>query len=115
MKKIKVILSGAVLILALLGCICASQAVADSSASSSGSVQQPNSSGGGSSSKSSTATQNRQSAGSAAASFIGALGSLVPGLITNVAPLVLLVGIGALMMPSLGMSALGLLNNARRR
>lgn len=63
----------------------------------------------------STATQARQSPISAAASVIGALGSLVPGLVTNVAPLVLLFGLGALMMPSLGLSAMGLLRESRRR
>lgn len=66
-------------------------------------------------SSSSTATQSRQSGASAAASVIGAIGSLVPGLITNVAPLVLLFGLGALMMPALGMSAMGLLRESRRR
>lgn len=55
-----------------------------------------------------TATQSRQSA----ATMLGAIGSLVPSLISNVAPLVLLFGLGALMMPSLGM---GLLRESRRR
>lgn len=62
-----------------------------------------------------TATQARQSPVSAAASVIGALGSLVPGLLTNVAPLVVLFGLGALMMPALGMGAMGLLRESRRR
>lgn len=68
-----------------------------------------------SSSSSSTATQARQSPLSAAAGVLGALSSLVPGLVSNVAPLVLLLGLGAMMMPSLGLSALGLLRESRRR
>lgn len=47
--------------------------------------------------------------------MLGTLGSLVPGLITNVAPLVLLFGLGALMMPALGLNAMGLLRESRRR
>ena len=62
-----------------------------------------------------TATQSRQSGVSAAASVLSAIGSLVPGLITNVAPLMLLFGLGALMMPSLGLGAMGLLRESRRR
>lgn len=102
------IASLALFLLALIALI--SDAAESSSSNSSGSS--------GSSAKSassSTATQSRQSPISVAASMVGALGSLVPGLITNVAPLVLLFGIGALMMPSLGLSAMGLLRESRRR
>lgn len=58
---------------------------------------------------------NRAMTKSLAGSLIGALGNMVPGLITNVAPLVLLFGIGALMMPALGLNAAGLLRDSRRR
>lgn len=68
-----------------------------------------------SSSSKSTSTQPRQSAVSSAASMLGTISSLVPGLITNVAPLVLLFGLGALMMPALGLNAMGLLRESRRR
>lgn len=64
-----------------------------------------------SASSSQTSTQPRQSA----SSVLSTLGMLVPGLISSVAPLVLLFGIGAMMMPALGMSAMGLLRESRRR
>lgn len=61
-----------------------------------------------------SAAANRQSPASFASSLIGALGSMVPGLITNVAPLVVLFGLGALMMPALGLSAASLTQSRRR-
>lgn len=62
-----------------------------------------------------TATQARQSPLSTASSIVGAVGSLLPNLVANAAPLVLLFGLGALMMPALGLNAMGLLREGRRR
>ena len=88
---------------------------ADSGASSSSNPPAPSSASSAQPSAQLKATQARQSPISTAASLVGALGSLVPGLITNVAPLVVLFGLGALMMPALGMGAMGLLRESRRR
>lgn len=71
-------------------------------------------------SKSSTAAgQSRGGPVAAATGVLNALstiGGLIPGLITNVAPLMLLFGLGALMMPGLGLGgAMNLLRESRRR
>ncbi|KAG9510650.1 hypothetical protein GZH46_00799 [Fragariocoptes setiger] len=63
------------------------------------------------SSNSQTATQSRQST---AATILGTIGTMVPGIISNMAPLVLLFGLGALMVPALGLGALGMLREGRR-
>lgn len=59
--------------------------------------------------------QQRQAGLSLAGSLLTAVTNMVPNLITNVAPLVLLFGIGALMMPALGLGSAGLLRDSRRR
>ena len=74
------------------------------SASSSGASNSSSSSG----AAGSKALQARQSPGSAAVAVAQALGSLLPGLISQVSPFVLLLGLGALMMPQLSSLGLGL-------
>lgn len=66
-------------------------------------------------SSASTATQARQSTAASASSLIGAIGSLIPGFITNVAPLVMGLLPLALAMPYLSAAATSLLREARRR
>lgn len=108
-KKIflSTLIVGSLLVLAVIVCPISISASESSSSNSKSSSNNHNHNH-----YSPTATQSRASS---AASMIGAIGSLVPGLITNVAPLVLLFGLGALMMPSLGMNAMGLLRESRRR
>lgn len=89
------------------------QAGASSSSSSPASASSSNQSS--AKSGSSTGTQARQSTAASAASIIGAVGSLVPGFITNVAPLVLGLLPLALMFPYLSAAATSLLREARRR
>lgn len=103
----KIVIFGLLFLAGLL--LLVSQTLASSSSSASSTSNHSGSPG------KSQVSQPRQSAVSAAASLVGALGSMVPCLITNVAPLLVLFGIGALMMPSLGMGAMGLLREARRR
>lgn len=54
----------------------------------------------------STATQRQTGAAGAltGSGILGALGSMVPGVVSNMLPLVLLFGLGALMVPALGKS-----------
>lgn len=80
-----------------------------SSSSSSSSSQK------GSLSSTTTATQARQSSAATATSLIGAIGSLIPGFITNVAPLVVGLLPLALALPYLSAAATSLLREARRR
>jgi len=60
-----------------------------------------------------TATQRQGVVGPASGGILSTLGSLVPGVVSNLLPMVFLFGLGALMVPALGLGLL--LREGRRR
>jgi len=59
------------------------------------------------------ATQRQGALGAGSGGILSTLGSLVPGVVSNLLPMVFLFGLGALMVPALGLGLL--LREGRRR